>query len=100
MVEISDYKTALITAAEREAEIFLKTGKIGGELDEAVQAIMQDDGIYKIVAMLLTYAHKGDMRSVMEEYGFSDWRVEREINKSASIQYQNVVDIRRYEMGA
>ena len=96
-MDMVDYKAALISTAEREAAAYLKTGKVGGELDDVVQAIIDSEGVYDIVALLLTDAHKGDIRSKMEELGFSDYRVEREITRNESREYEDRADARRYD---
>lgn len=94
------YKEAVISSAEREAAEYLRTGKIGAELSEAVAAFTDNEGAYDIIAMLLTYTSKGDILEKMKQYAFSDARMERDLLKSESIAYENHVDARRYEMGA
>lgn len=98
-MNIEDYKEAVISSAEREAAEYLKTGKIGAEFSEAVAAFTDNEGAYDIIAMLLTDAHKGDIVEKMKEWAFSDARIEREVVKNESIEYENLVDICRYEMG-
>lgn len=99
-MHIQDYKDASISSTEREAEEYLRTGKIGPELSEAVADFTNNEGAYDIIAMLLTYARQGDIMEKMQEHAFSNVRMEREIFKQQSIARENHMDAYRYEMGA
>lgn len=83
------YKEAVIATAEKEANAFLKTGKITGEFATAVEAFVDNEGAYTILAMILNDAHKGDIIAKVHEYAFSDCRMEREVERNESIAYQN-----------
>ena len=91
------YKGAVIASAEKEANTFLKTGKISGEFAEAVEAFVDNEGAYTIIAMILNDAPKGDVIAKVHEYAFSDCRMAREVERNESIAYQNHADMCRYE---
>lgn len=83
-----DYKELLMTTAERGAADYLQRGKLGGEFVAAVDRLVDNEGIYKLVALLITYAPTGDARLVWEEMGFTDQHVARELERLEDIQFE------------
>ncbi len=92
---IQEYKDLQMSAAEREATEFQRTGKIGAQLEEMICNMVDSESLVNVLAMILTHAPKGDIYQALETAAYSDWWCERQIERIEEFNHQNNVAFKR-----
>lgn len=96
-MEIDDFRDSLISKVKREAETFLKEGKYGGELSEAIDRLVENEGVIRVICKLLCGDDAKETRKALDEEMFSERFCEQEIERAESIARENYADAKRYE---
>ena len=96
-MELDDFRDSLINKVEREAEAFLKEGKYGGELSEAIDRLVENEGVIRVICKLLCGDDAKETRKALDEEMFSERFCEREIERLDSIVAENRADAKRYD---
>lgn len=82
------YKDALIRTTEKRAEHYLATGKIEGDFLYSMERFIDNEGYYKVAALILCDAPKGDIRAALEDAMFHQKFIEAECDRLEEIAYE------------
>jgi hypothetical protein len=94
-MELDDFRDALIRKTVNEAEAFLEHGKLGLELNEAIDRFVENEGVLRIVSMMLRGDEAKAIRHALDEEMFSERYCERELERERSLAEESRADSKR-----